>query len=170
MPTAIDPICRVLVLSCVAMSWDTASGQTIADYSRSQRAVIEAEIARNNAKATNAASPALASPLPSFDHAASARGLPPLPAAAPRAVAAPDESNDAPRLVVSGVFVSKTRAVAEVLVEGASYMLTAGQDVPGTSWRVQSVSIDRVVLSGTSSKPRKGAAPTRVFNFPVTTG
>ena len=155
------------MLCGVAMAWGNAPAQTIADYSRSQRGVIEAEIARNTAKAMNAASPPPAAPLPSTD--ASTRSLPSLPAAA-RALVPPDPSNDAPRLVVSGVFVSKAKAVAEVLVEGVSYMLAAGQDVPGTSWRVQSVAVDRVVLTGASPKSRKGAVPTRVFNLPGTAG
>jgi len=115
----------------------TAGAQTIADYSRAQRALLEntmtqaaARLAGFGASAPAAmastAAPAVAPPAPVMR-------LPLLP--------------PAPAVQVSGVFVSSAGVVAEVVVNATTYLLGAGQGVPGTGWHVEALSIDRVVLS-----------------------
>jgi type IV pilus biogenesis protein PilP len=159
---------RLAVEVVVVVSWALAgasvSAQTIADYSRSQRAVIEAEIARNTAKAmasTPVAAPVVAAPAP-----AAADKPSPFPPATPN----PATPGDMPPWTVSGVFLSPSRSVAEVVVDGGAHLLAAGQAVPGTPWRVQSVAADKVVLvharPGRSGKARPGAAA-KVLRLPV---
>jgi len=139
--------------SCLA---GRASAQTIADYSQAQRAVIQAEIARNTAKAmagsvtSSGIPPALAAVpgpaplvLPGAGSGVSGRAGPEMAAGAS---ATPAGSTDLPSWRVSGVFLSSTRALAEIVVDGVAHWVGAGQAVPGTPWRVQSVAAQQVVL------------------------
>ena len=130
-----------------------SAAQTIADYSRSQRAVIEAEIARNNAKVLGAAVPP---PVPSPPPLPALSSSPPFPASAvalPSGAALPPMTREArpparggPEWEVTGVFVSASRSVAEVVVDGSPFFLGVGEPVPGTRWRIDSISAGRVVL------------------------
>lgn len=171
MRPVVKPVCSFASVLLVFLVFggggfsSAAGAQTIADYSRSQRAVIEAEIARNNAQSTGGRASATPLPLPG---AAGPAALP-SPSRPPERPLPPIEVE--PRLSVSGVFVSARHAVAEVIVEGVPYMLSAGQDVPGTAWRVQKVTVERVVLGGhaDSGASRKGSprsASSRVFHLP----
>ncbi|WP_157603782.1 hypothetical protein [Rhizobacter sp. Root1221] len=128
------------VVSCAAAS---AHAQTIGDYSRAQRAVIESTIARS------ALRPSSGGPvgLPALPQAAASAPLVPLPQAAPPRRDMPEESS-APQVAVTGVVVTPNKALAEVVVDGVAYMLSAGQSVPGTPMTVATVAADRVVLSG----------------------
>lgn len=147
-----------------------ASAQTIADYSRAQRAVIEAEIARDNAKAMASAVPV---PVP---------GAMPVPATAPVTAAATAgragpalpgndravPSKNLPSWQVSGVFLSPTRALAEIVVDGVAHWVGVGQAVPGTPWRVKSVAAQRVVLVAAQARPGgRHGTPDRVLTFPA---
>ena len=60
--------------------------------------------------------------------------------------AAPVDPDPEPAVVVTGVIISTAQQLAEVEVDGAAYLLAAGQGVPGTGWRVEKVSADRVLL------------------------
>ena len=112
--------------------------QTIADYSRVQRALLESTMTQAAARSAGMGASA---PVPAPATAASSATPAAVPA--PRAPAAPA----APAVQVSGVFESRDGAVAEVVVNATPYLLGAGQGVPGTGWRVEAVAIDRVVLS-----------------------
>ena len=127
-------------LLAVSMGGSVAA-QTIADYSRAQRAVLESAMVQ--AAARSAAWPASAAAAAAAASAsAPAAALPPPAAAvAPRPLPVRD-----PELQVSGVFASASQTVAELLVDGHAYLLSAGQGVPGTSWSVAVIAVDRVVL------------------------
>jgi type IV pilus biogenesis protein PilP len=136
--------------------------QTIADYSRAQRAMLES--AMTQAAARSAGLPSVASaPAPGGPAPAPAAPVahPPLVRVQADAVA--------PTLRVSGVFATSASTLAEVIVNGAAYLLAAGQGVPGTAWRVESVAVDRVVLSRhESGAVAVGAEPARrIFALPV---
>jgi type IV pilus biogenesis protein PilP len=140
MPRRIDRSMLVPVLLALGAP---SGAQTIADYSRAQRALLEATMAQAAARsaALGASSPAPASSSPA---------APPPAAALGRRV---EESAEA-FVSVGGVFESPARILAEVSVNGAAYLLAAGQPVPGTAWRVDDIAVDRVVLS----RPRPDAA------------
>ena len=146
MPLRTDTV-RVLFLSALVAAPACAPAQTIADYSRSQRAVLEATMSQNAARAAalvaNAASASAATPGAAASAAALARTR----------LLPPPESN----VRVSGVFSSAGRTLAEVGVDGAAYLLAAGQPVPGTPWRVASISPDRVVLARAAPADEGGA-------------
>lgn len=75
----------------------------------------------------------------------------------------------APALQVSGVFASSQGVFAEVVVNATPYLLGAGQGVPGTAWQVESVAVDRVVLSrhaGVASVAEAQAAR-KIFPLPA---
>ena len=151
---------KALALSIAAalgavLSLRQAGAQTIADFSRSQRLLLEATMAQNAQRlaALNAAAAASAASAPA---AASA------PPRLPRPVALPE-----PILRVSGAFVSGSRRLAEVAVDGHGYLLTIGDVVPGTGWRVAAIAADQVVLdrggaahaAGDSASPFSRAFP-----------
>jgi hypothetical protein len=132
-----------------------AQAQTIGDYSRAQRAVIESTIARSSSR------PAGPGPvgLPTLPPAgASAPGFP-LPSGLSNSVARSDLPG-APQVSVTGVIVTSARTVAEVQVDGVPYLLDPGEPVPGTPWSVVHVADDRVVL-----REAAGAKGTRTFLF-----
>ena len=118
--------------------------QTIADYSRAQRLLLETTMAQAAARSAGlgASVPAAGTPASPSSSAAPA----PLPA---RASLPPvlQMLPAAPALQVSGVFASSQGVLAEVVVNATPYLLGAGQGVPGTQWQVESVAIDRVVLA-----------------------
>ncbi len=132
--------------------------QTIADYSRVQRAALES--AMTQAAARSAAVPA-----------STPGTVTPAPAVAPSQMQRPPQS-PVPTVQVSGVFATSASAIAEVAVDRTAYLLAAGQGVPGTAWRVESVAVDRVVLNRRVPRTPAGAeadAPEsarRVFVLP----
>ena len=123
----------------LALGAPLAGAQTIADYSRAQRSMLETAMTQAAARSAGlgasapaaAASTAVAVPPP-----ASRMPLPPT----------------APAVQVSGVFAARGGAVAEVVVNATAYLLGMGQRVPGTAWHVEAIAVDRVVLA------RQGAA------------
>jgi type IV pilus biogenesis protein PilP len=136
-------VARRLALLCgLASVLAAARAQTIADYSRAQRAMLEATMSQSAARAAGmgASAPVVA---------ASAAGA--MAAPAPRTLPGSLPPPPASAVQVSGVFAAGGNALAEVVVDATAYLLGAGQDVPGTSWRVESIAIDRVVLVGGSS-------------------
>ena len=144
----------------------SAAAQTIADYGRSQRLLLEATMTQNAARAAALQPPGSAAsapgPLPLVGSIPGSGGASVLPSASPRVPVRPPE----PELRVRGVFVSSTRTLAEVLVDGAPYVLAAGQGVPGTPWRVASIAADRVVLDRPGARDDAHAAPVR-RSFPL---
>lgn len=144
--------CIAWVLLLVAPQTEA---QTIADYSRAQRAWLESAMSQAAARSAGlgASAPSVPSPV---SVAASA--------VAPRVSVAPAT----PAIQVSGVFASGTGAVVEVMVNATAYLLGAGQGVPGTPWRVESVAVDQVVLGhavgATSSDTR---SVRKVFSLPA---
>lgn len=129
------------MLSVLMLLACPVKAQTIADYSRAQRALIESTMIQAAARSAGLGASA------------------PLAAVSSVAVQAPPAPRSAlpvplPAVQVGGVFASRVGAVAEILVNATAYLLAAGQGVPGTAWRVESVAIDRVVLS----RPAVGAA------------
>ena len=131
----IAPLFGILAMSALP----SARGQTIADYSRAQRARLEAAISQSAAHSAGAGASAPGAASSAASTAASPelrtlRVAPPAPSATPA-------------IHVSGVFKSTTSAVAEVVVNATAYLLEPGQAVPGTSWQVDTVAVDRVVLT-----------------------
>lgn len=146
-------VTRLLWAAALWACHGLSAAQTIADYSRSQRAVIEAEIARNNAKVLGAALPPpapLAPPLPALSSSppprASAVALPSGTAVQPLTGEARPPARGGPEWEVTGVFVSASRSVVEVVVNGSPFLLGVGEPVPGTRWSIDSISTGRVVL------------------------
>jgi|GEM_PF-922368 len=132
-----------------------AQAQSIGDYSRAQRAVIESAIARSGTRPP-VELPGLP-PAPPGKESSPAPALPPLP---PPAVKPPEP--EGPDIAVTGVIISSTTVLTEVLVDGTPFLLSQGQRVPGTRWVVSRVDAHQVVLA---TEPRqKGAKPaTRTF-------
>jgi type IV pilus biogenesis protein PilP len=147
---------RAWPLAALISAASPAGAQTIADYSRSQRALREATMAQNAARAAAVASTATSAP-----SAAAPSALTPMSAAVPRVPARPLE----PNLRVSGVFASERRTLAEIAVDGMVWLLEAGQAVPGTRWRVGSIAADRVVIDRPASRDAAGpiASASRTF-------
>jgi type IV pilus biogenesis protein PilP len=151
---------RLAVVLCAGAA--AAPAQTIADFSRSQRAVLEATMTQNAARAAAVA--------PSAASATSA--VPGSPPSMPSAAAVPPRGPlraPEPVLRVSGVFASERRTMAEVAVDGAVWLVEAGQVVPGTRWRVGSIASDRVVLDRPAARDDAGpvASATRTFVLAV---
>ncbi len=131
-----------------------AGAQTIADYSRAQRALLENTMSQAAARSAGlaASAPAVAAPT---TVAASV----PAPHVAMPALA--------PAVQVSGVFASRAGTVAEVVVNATAYLLGIGQGVPGTAWHVETIAVDRVVLArqgGANATDADGAR--KVFPLP----
>jgi len=132
-----------------------AGAQTIADYSRAQSAWLESTMTQAAARsaALGASAPAPVAPA----------SLPPS-APVPRLTM----PAAAPTVQVSGVFASAAGAVAEVIVNATAYLLGVGQGVPGTAWRVETVAVDKVVLTRRSgSGLSDGAGLTKTFSLPA---
>jgi type IV pilus biogenesis protein PilP len=145
----------LLMLAVLATS---SAAQTIADYSRAQRAFIEAGMAQATARAAAMAASGVAS-------SASGPSKPP-------AVSEPQPPAEPPLPVVTveGVFDSGVRTLAEISVDGHPYLLSTGQTVPGTAWHVEAIEIDRVVLTRTAREraPAGGrVVASKVFALPA---
>ncbi len=125
------------LLACAfALGASPADAQTIADYSRAQRTMLENAMTQAAARSAGlgASAPAAVASATSVVPAPALRM--PLPAMTPVA----------PAVQVSGVFASRSGAVAEVLVNATPYLLEMGQGVPGTAWHVETIAVDCVVL------------------------
>lgn len=149
---------------------------TIGDLTAAQRALIDAEIRRTLGKAQGRSEP-LVPALPTAG--ASALAIPLVAAAATSAataqsgalatVAPPPQGADAaadPRLSVTGQAQLRGTWRAEVVTDTGVYLLSSGQAVPGTQWRVAAVEPGRVTLSDAASgaarsKKEKGARRAR---------
>ena len=128
---------QLVVSSAVLLLWlPIARAQTIADYSRAQRALLESTMSQAAARSAGfgAPPPAVAASVPA-------------PAASMPRPMLPAPPTPAPDIQVSGVFASSAASLAEVVVNATPYLLQAGQGVPGTTWRVETVAVDRVVLN-----------------------
>jgi type IV pilus biogenesis protein PilP len=151
-----------LALCGLAPCSPATSAQTIADYSRAQRALLENTMAQAAARSAGFGAPAT-SP------AASATIVAPAPASAPAPAPRLPTPSVAPAVRVSGVFAANNESVAEVVVNATAYLLGTGQGVPGTAWRVESIAIDRVVLTrdvaGAGALDAEGAR--KVFALPA---
>lgn len=146
---------KALMACVLTLVAPLVGAQTIADYSRAQRALLESTMSQAAARSAGLA--------------ASAPAVPALPTAAASALA-PHVAMPAPApaVQVSGVFASRAGTVAEVVVNATAYLLGAGQGVPGTAWHVETVAIDRVVLGrqgGAGATDADGAR--RVFALPA---
>jgi len=141
-----NDLCSLLA-AALASGSPFAEAQTIADYSRAQRLALENAMMQAAARSAGLGSPAPVVPV--------SAATPQLPSSSPR----PPVDGVAPATLpagvqVSGMFSTGQVSMAEVVVNATAYLLQAGQGVPGTRWRVESVGIDRVVLSR-----HAGAAP-----------
>lgn len=129
----------------LALSVPEVDAQTIADYSRAQRAMLEAAMtqaaARSAGLGASAPGPVASAPM------AVATNPPVVAQAATASRMASLSSPPSSAVQVSGVFATSAGSLAEVVVDATSYLLRAGEGVPGTDWRVDAVAIDRVVLS-----------------------
>lgn len=130
---------RLAIGTVISLMCAASHAQTIGDYSRAQRAMIESNIARHAAR-PGGTGPVDLPVLPPAAASAPAQTLPPALPSRPSSVE--------PQVTVTGVIVTSTKALAEVWVDGVSYMLSAGQPVPGAPWTVSTVAAHRVVLSG----------------------
>ncbi|MBW8757575.1 MAG: hypothetical protein JF586_08190 [Burkholderiales bacterium] len=132
-----------------------APAQTIADYSRAQRAMLETAMTQSAARSAGLGAPA----------PASAASMPAPLAALPARAALPPP---APSVEVSGVFASSAGAIAEIVVNSTPYLLEPGARVPGTAWEVRVVAVDRVVLARQGGAAADDAgAKWRVFALPA---
>ena len=132
-----------MLCACVALT-PLAHAQTIGDYSRSHRALLEAEMAKNTAKALGSG-PNIntsATPLPAALATAPMAPASPLPTM-PMAGMPTESGSD---ISVVGVIVLSKRAMVELNLNGETFLLLAGDKVPGTAWEVSSVYSDSVVL------------------------
>jgi type IV pilus biogenesis protein PilP len=138
----------------------SVQAQTIADYSRAQRALLENTMTQAAARSAGMSASA---PSPS--------SVAPPPAAAAPAIPASRIALTAlvPTVQVSGVFAARDGAIAEVVVNATPYLLAAGQGVPGTTWHVEAIDIDRVVLSrrGATVAAADAQAARKVFTLPA---
>jgi type IV pilus biogenesis protein PilP len=144
---SMPPSARKSIAFALIVAATLTGAQSIGDYSRAQRALLEAGMvqaaARSMAMAASGAAPSASG--------ASAAGY-----RAGLATLGRDEPVDS-NVEVRGVFESRMRTFAEVSVGGTAYLLSSGQPVPGTGWFVKAVSADRVVLS----RPGPGGGSTR---------
>jgi type IV pilus biogenesis protein PilP len=144
------------VLGSLLLSHAEPRAQTIADYSRAQRALLESTMSQAAARSAGAAPSVSAT-------GASAPSVAAATATLPRRAAPPP----APTLQVHGMFASRDGAVAEIVVNGTTYLLGAAQAVPGTAWQVESIATDRVVLARPGGAAAPGAeGPRKVFPLP----
>lgn len=111
--------------------------QSIQDYSRSQRAVLESDMARNASKALGGQPPA---PMPSVVVQANQRQPMLPPPARDRGI------------IVTGVIELATRAMVELETGGETHLLLKGDQVPGTPWMVASIDQKEVVLKASQSR------------------
>jgi len=148
---------RVSGLLVALLMVSSAQAQTIGDYSRAQRAAIEASMSRT-ARVSPDPAPV---PLPSL--AATGPATAPVArAAAPTPPAVPDSGPD---IVISGVVVAPARRTAEVVVDGVPFLLEVGQRVPESPWTVASIDPGKVVLARTAPA-RSGRTASRTFVLP----
>ena len=155
MSPLVRSIAPLLTMGCLLLPLGGVRAQTIADYSRAQRALLETTMSQAAARSAGvgASTPAIAVSAPLLAAPVSLR--PTLPSLAPT-------------VQVSGVFAARGSAVAEVVVNATAYLLGSGQGVPGTPWHVESIAIDRVVLARQGGAPMSDAEGTRkVFPLPV---
>jgi hypothetical protein len=68
---------------------------------------------------------------------------------------------------VGGVFASADIILAEVVVNATAYLLGAGQGVPGTTWQVESIDVDRVVLGRHVATAGDAEGARKVFALPT---
>ena len=149
--------------ACVlALRLAAVDAQTIADYSRAQRTLLENTMTQ---AATRSAGMGTAAPAPSPSTATATSVVATPSAPAPRGPLPPLP----PAVQVSGVFASRDGAVAEVVVNATPYLLGVGQGVPGTTWHVEAIAIDGVVLSrqGGSVPAANAPAGREVFALPA---
>ena len=143
-------------ISCIlALVAPLTGAQTIADYSRAQRALLESTMSQAAARSAG-----LAASAPAVAASTSVAASVPAPRMTMPAMA--------PAVQVSGVFASRGDAVAEVVVNATAYLLGVGQGVPGTAWHVEAIAIDRVVLGrqgGAGAADAEGAR--KVFPLPA---
>ena len=144
----------VLALA-LSMSVSSPGAQTIEDYSRAQRALLQATMAqaaaRSAALGAAGASPSASAPSSS-------------PATAP--LTRPPEIPE-PVVSVGGVFETPARIVAEIGVNGAVYLLARGQAVPGTPRRVEAVEVDRVVIVRPGTRHGESSQVVKAFSLPA---
>ena len=151
-------IALIVVLSLAGC--DLARAQTIADYSRAQRAWLETTMSQSAARATGSAAS-----MPAVQPSTLPAAAPPVPV--PARLSSVSVAV-APAVQVSGVFKSGGMAVAEVVVNATAYLLEPGQPVPGTPWMVDAVAVDRVVLARHGNAvARDGDVARRVFSLPA---
>ena len=139
----------------LALAVPSAGAQTIADYSRAQRAMLESTMTQAAAHSAGlgASTPAASVPASVVASAPASRIVPP---------------PSGPAVQVSGVFAAASGALVEVMVNAAPYLLGVGQGVPGTSWRVEAIAVDRVVLARPGTVGTAGAdSVRRVFSLPA---
>jgi len=144
-----------LVTCLCALGAPLADAQTIADYSRAQRSMLETAMTQAAARSAGlgaSAPAAVASTAVAVPPPAARMALPPT----------------APAVQVSGVFASRDGAVAEVIVNATAYLLGTGQGVPGTAWHVETIAIDRVVLGReVAAAAADGQGARKVFALPA---
>jgi hypothetical protein len=134
-----------LMLALTLAATARAQEVSIAEYSAAQRVAIEEEISKARAKAF---------PAPQ---------APSAPAVALRRFEAPVE----PSITVAGVAIISNRAVAEIAVNGISYMLEVGETVPGTKLVLTYADDKKVQLtkSGAKSPASKAAATIKTIEL-----
>jgi type IV pilus biogenesis protein PilP len=150
----------ITVSSWLVLWSPAAPAQTIADYSRAQRSLLENTMAQAAARSAGFGASAPGA-------TASAAIVAPSSAPTPR-IPTPSV---APAVQISGVFAASNGSVAEVVVNATAYLLGTGQGVPGTAWRVESIAIDRVVLARHTAGAGAGAVDAdgarKVFALPA---
>lgn len=133
-----------LVAAFALLTSASSGAQSIHDYSQAQRALLEAEMAKSTAKAmggTGAAQTPVPTtptdPVQSVPFAARERGM-----------------------SIVGVIALTSRSMVELVNDGETHLLLQGDTVPNTSWIVQTITPERVVLkTGRPSRTRTLAVP-----------
>lgn len=156
-----DSIRASAAVLALALGAGAAAAQTIGDYSRAQRLLLESAMTQAAARSAGASASTSVAAAPVAPSSPAS-----LPSPAPRVAPAALPSL-ASGVQVSGVIASGASAVAEVVVNATAYLLQAGQVVPGTSWHVESVAVERVVLSRrTGAAATDGEGGRKVFALP----
>ncbi len=147
-----------LLAGLLALGARLADAQTIADYSRAQRTMLESAMTQAAARSAGLGASAAAVAASTTSAAPAPVLHTPLPAIVPVA----------PAVQVSGVFASRDGALAEVVVNATPYLLGPGQGVPGTPWHVEAIAVDRVVLGRQVGADAVGGQGVRkVFALPA---
>jgi hypothetical protein len=131
------------VLAALSAMTLCAHGQSIADYSRAQRELLEISTVQAVARAIG---PTVT---PASEAATTSRPAPSPVGNTPPGTNAnkPVPMQDDPDIRLNGVVATANHCIAEMSINGVAYLLLEGSTLPATNWMVRSVSENGVVIA-----------------------